>query len=140
MTGFSKCKKLALAETGAAMVEFTLIIGLTLMILFSAIEFGLLFNTQLVLANAARVGARRASIDGGATQEVYEKINQQLVFGKIDPSRVDIYISPFTAPFGQRIHLRLAYTYRPSTPFLKVLAADGIPLKSEVFARSEKVW
>lgn len=136
----NRCRNPIAGDGGSAMVEFTLVVGLTLTILFSAVEFGLLFDAQLVLANAARIGARRASIEGGATEKVYEKIDQQLIFGKLDPRDVEIYISPFSAPYGQRIHLRLSYTYRPSTPFLRALSGDGIPLRSEVFARSEKVW
>lgn len=127
-------------EHGSAMAEFAFVVGLTLLILFATVEFGFLLNTQLTLANAVRVGARRASVDGGASPAVYEKIDQQLMFGRINPQDVDVYISPYGAPHGQRIHLRLTYTYRPLTPLMRILSLNGIPLKSEVVTRSEKVW
>ena len=44
------------------MVEFALVSMTLILLLVGIIEFGLIFNTQLTLQNAAREGARYAAI------------------------------------------------------------------------------
>ena len=50
------------SESGAVMVEFALVSMTLILLLVGIIEFGLIFNTQLALQNAAREGARYAAI------------------------------------------------------------------------------
>jgi len=45
-------------EKGAAAVEFAVVAGLFLMIVFGIIEFGILMFDQHILTNASREGAR----------------------------------------------------------------------------------
>ena len=59
----SRCRR------GAALVEFALVSGLLLLLLFGIIEMGLIFSDQVTLAQAAREAARSASL-GSATSTV----------------------------------------------------------------------
>src|SRR5450759_2456703 len=47
---------------GQSLVEFALVLPLLLLILLGIIQFGFIFNTQVTITNAAREGARAATI------------------------------------------------------------------------------
>lgn len=51
-------------DRGAAAVEFALVLPVLVMILMGIIDFGMATNAQAILANAARDGARAASLTG----------------------------------------------------------------------------
>jgi Flp pilus assembly protein TadG len=54
-------------EHGQAMVEFTLMILLLLVVVFGIIDFGAALYDQTMLASAATDGARSGAIDDGST-------------------------------------------------------------------------
>jgi Flp pilus assembly protein TadG len=51
-------------ERGAAAVEFALVLPILVIILLGIVDFGLEINSQAIVANAAREGARTASLGG----------------------------------------------------------------------------
>jgi Flp pilus assembly protein TadG len=53
------------SESGAALVEFTILMPVLFLILFGIIEFGMIIFTQNNMTNAAREGARVAAVKGG---------------------------------------------------------------------------
>jgi Flp pilus assembly protein TadG len=55
-------------ERGAAAVEFALVLPVLVVILLGIIDFGLAMNAQAVTANAAREGARTASLGGTSSE------------------------------------------------------------------------
>ncbi|MBA3022216.1 TadE/TadG family type IV pilus assembly protein [Propionicimonas sp.] len=55
-------------ERGAAAVEFALVLPILVVILLGVIDFGLAMNAQAITANAAREGARTASLGGTAAE------------------------------------------------------------------------
>ncbi len=63
----SKLKNLVDSESGVAAVEFALILLPLLLIIFGIINFGVLLSNQAIITNAAREGARWASIHSTAT-------------------------------------------------------------------------
>lgn len=69
-------------ETGAAVVEFALVLVLLLTLLVGLIQFGLAFYTQLTLQHAAREGARVFAI----TQDVpLTKSRTKAAAGQLNP-------------------------------------------------------
>lgn len=54
------------SERGAAAVEFALVFPLLVLILFGIVEFGSIYNAQLMLTSAAREGARTMAVTGDA--------------------------------------------------------------------------
>lgn len=50
------------AQRGAALVEFALVSGLLMVLLFGIVEMGLIFKDQATLGQAAREAARSASL------------------------------------------------------------------------------
>lgn len=130
---------MARSEEGVVLVEFALVAGLLLFLCFSIIELGLVVNAKLVLAAAAREGARRAAVEGGATAPVYDRIEDQLRLGSIDPERVEVRIVPHRAAYGSTIAVALEYDYPVSLPLLQPVLGRSLSLRAEVITRSERV-
>lgn len=55
-------------DRGAAAVEFALVFPLLVLVLIGIIEYGSIFNAQLMLTSAAREGARTMAVTGDAGQ------------------------------------------------------------------------
>ena len=59
--------RLLKANNGSAVVEFAIVLPILLLIVFGIINFGVLMYNQSVITNAAREGARWASIHSTVT-------------------------------------------------------------------------
>jgi Flp pilus assembly protein TadG len=57
-----------LTDRGAVAVEFAIVLPVLLLALAGIVEFGRVFNAQIVLTNAAREGARTMAITGQASK------------------------------------------------------------------------
>lgn len=57
-------------ERGAAAVEFAIVVGLLLTIVFGTIDFGLYFNAATIVNNAAREGVRAASFNQSSSNVI----------------------------------------------------------------------
>lgn len=112
---------------GVAAVEFAIVLPLLLLILFGIINFGVLLYDQAVITNAAREGARWASINAqidqasgspcssttpGSTNPCEVAINYArnylITFGAITGPTA--FFTGFTAP-KQLIEVRVQYTF-----------------------------
>lgn len=71
------------SERGQALVEFTMILPILLILLFGLIDFGRAFYTWMIVTNAAREGARIAAVQA----------NQSAVQARIYGSFCDNYPS-----------------------------------------------
>lgn len=130
-------RKLHREERGVAAVEFALVAGLLITILFAVLEFGLLLDEKLVLNQAAREGARRAAIEGGADPAAFQVIRQQLELGRIPPDRVRVDIEPRQAAFGTLIRVEIRYDRPVMTAVLRGLGWQTVPLRAVMVSRSE---
>lgn len=53
-------------DSGAVAVEFALVFPLLILVLFGVIEYGAVYNAQLVVTGAAREAAREMAVTGNA--------------------------------------------------------------------------
>jgi len=68
-------------EKGAALIEAAVTVPIILLISVGIFEFGRAYQTQQVLVNAAREGARLAVIEGSTDAQVRERVNAYLTAG-----------------------------------------------------------
>jgi hypothetical protein len=68
---------------GAVLVEFALALPLLMLIIVGILDFGLLFQRQQVVTNAAREGARMAVLHGYSVTDVKQRVLDYLVAGGV---------------------------------------------------------
>jgi len=125
---------------GQAAVEFVLVLSVLTTILFLAAEIGMALNVRLIVAGAAREGARRAAIEGGDLPSVRNAIDKQLsLAGCLDSTETVVEITPSTASYGTPVEVSVQVTYRWRTPVGRALLGATFEIKSEAVSRSEKV-
>lgn len=126
------------SRRGSAVVEFTLVGTLLLLLLFAVVDLGLLLNARLCLTQAARAGARQAIVDGGASDRTYAVIREQLALcGLADGTWAAV--TPRRASYGTLIRVALAHDYRFRTPLTRTLGGRAVRLQVTLLARSEKL-
>src|SRR5262245_33802491 len=79
------------SERGAELIEFALTLPLLLLLVLGIIEFGFLFQEYEVVTNAAREGARIASMipsAGYTTDHAKTRVTNYLTAGGLNPTRV----------------------------------------------------
>jgi Flp pilus assembly protein TadG len=57
-------------EQGQTMVEFALVLPILLVVVFSIVQFGILYNNYITLTDATRVGARKGAVSRTATNPI----------------------------------------------------------------------
>jgi len=79
-------RQCARSEDGAELVEFALVLPLLLVLIGGIIDFGFLFQRYEVITNAAREGARLASIPGYSNAAVDTRVRDYVRVGLALPS------------------------------------------------------
>ena len=59
-------RRIGREDTGAAAVEFALVLPILLLLIFGIVDFGRLYFTQITLTDAAREGARVLALEGAS--------------------------------------------------------------------------
>ncbi len=123
-------------QEGQSLVEFALVIPLLLIILMGIIEFGLMFNSFIVITNGSREGARLASL-GGTDTEIVERV--ELVTRSIDITNITVTISPnySSRSNGEMVTVLVEYDYQMISPIISNLLSPLINLESETIMRVE---
>lgn len=126
------------ADEGQALVEFALVAPVLLLVVFSIIQFGILFGRHLELQSATREGARKASIvydHADPVAEARAAVLDALAINKA--ADVTVSVSPPPSPewkHGQEITIRSSAPTRVS--IMGVVAWNGT-LHSEAQVRVE---
>ncbi|MDP2871755.1 MAG: pilus assembly protein [Bacillota bacterium] len=124
---------------GSVTAEFVLILGVLTTVLFLTVELGMALNVRLLVASAAREGARRAAIDGGDTPGARQAIARQLGLTSLIEEEAEVDISPASASYGTMVTVSVRVAYRWRTPVARSILGHGVILRGEAASRSEKV-
>lgn len=120
-------------EAGQALVEFTMILPIFLVLMFGLVDFGRAFYTWLLVTNAAREGARVAAVQAPATSvdaRIYDSFcssypsNCSLKPGKLAISKTNVQ-----GLRGTAVSVDLAYDFEFVTPLggiLKILGGSDL--------------
>ncbi len=80
-------------ESGAAAVEFALVLPMLILLIFGIVEFSIGYNRQQALHAAAREGARTASVPSSTTSDINTAVTNALQGVTFDSTPV-ITITP----------------------------------------------
>ena len=110
-------------EGGAVAVELAFLASLVLLLLFGVIEFGRLFNTQIVLTHSAREGVRVLAITQDATAAADVVRNSAT---SLDPAEISISNTPCVT--GDPVELHASYPFELRIPIVgtQILTLDSI--------------
>ena len=90
------------SERGSVLLEMAMTLPLLLLVSVAIFELGRAYQTQQVLTNAAREGARMAVLPDASTSNVETRVRQYLESGRLsdpDAASVDI-VTTATIPMG----------------------------------------
>lgn len=124
-------------KKGQSLVETALVLPVLLLILTGIFDFGLLFNSYLMVSNASREGARSAAV-GSDNTEINNAV--KAVVKNLDSTRLTIIITPDLATgrtAGVAITVTVKYKYKMVTPIIAALAPNPLNLASSTTMRCE---
>jgi Flp pilus assembly protein TadG len=111
-------------RSGAALVEFAIVLPVFFLLILGIIEFGRAFMVGQLVTNAAREGARQAVLDGSTNTAVTSTITSFLQgAGNISPTNVTVTITVSTAAAVNQLANAKSgdlCTIRVSVPFNQV--------------------
>jgi len=110
-------------DRGAAAVEFALVFPLLVVLLFGIVEFGSIYNAQVMITGAAREGARTMAVTGSAASARTAVIDAT---GGLAPALVaaDITVSPAACTSTTDVEVTISY----DKPFLTGLFGATVEL------------
>mgnify|MGYP000934277113 FL=1 len=109
---------------GQSLVETAVILPVVLLLIMGIIDFGLLFNNYILISNASREGARRASL-GGTDEEIVQTI--QNITTALELAKLTISITPAYSSRGHGTEVKVTVSYKSEliTPIIDKFFPDG---------------
>ncbi|MEO8541672.1 MAG: TadE/TadG family type IV pilus assembly protein [bacterium] len=112
-------------ETGQALVEFTMILPIFLLLLFAMVDFGRGFYTWLIVTNAAREGARIAAVqsnDATINTRIYDSFCTSYPGNcSLNPTKLTITKTNVLGARGSAVKIDLSYNFQFVTPIGGIL-------------------
>jgi len=124
-------------RSGQSLVETALVLPLLLLLLMGIIDFGLLFNSYLVVSKASREGARHA-VTGDTDAQIRAAVCSAA--SALDLARMDITISPDNGEgrsTGDSVTVTVKYEYSMVTPIIGAFFPDTFDIESSTTMRCE---
>ena len=123
-------------ERGQTMVEFAIVLPVLCLLLFGAIQFGILFNNYVTLTDAVRAGARKAAV----SRQISGTTPRQACIDQIKASASDLDLSKLQADcqstWQPASDVTVTATYPYSISLMGLVIASG-NLKSTTQERVE---
>lgn len=110
----------ARSEDGAAAVEFALLLPILIMLILGILEFGLAYNAQITVTNAAREGARTMVIQNSpSAAKTAVKTVSSVLNPAITDSEITITVSngTTTCTGGSTATVNIQYPFKFLTGF-----------------------
>lgn len=114
------------SDRGAAAVEFALVFPMLVLVLIGIVEYGSVFNTQLMLTSAAREGARAMAVTGDAAQARTAVINAAI---GLSPAltAANVTVTPTSCTATTNVSVTIVY----AKPYLTGLFGATIALEGK---------
>lgn len=123
-------------QKGQALVEFTIILPILLILVMGILEFGMMLNSYLSIENAAREGAR-AGIVGTADVDI--KNTMINISPSLDPKNLTVTMTPtdVTRKSGDTLTVHVTYNHKLIVPIMSSLLHNVVVLNYETSMRVE---
>lgn len=114
------------SNDGQAMVEFALAAPFLALLLIAIVQFGLLLNNWVEVSQAARVGARNASLSRKKPDGV-ERARQAVrdSAAHLDQSKLQVSVDP-AQPWAHGAPVKVRVTYPYSVSILGIVVKSGL--------------
>ena len=122
------------SERGAELLEFALVLPLLLLVLAGILDMGFLFKDYEVVTNAAREGARMASLPGWLESDVKTRVNSYLTAGGFQGvanttvSSVVIADGNGRTIRGVKVLVEAPHTYLILGPIVQLIQTTAVPM------------
>ena len=107
-------------EKGQALVEFTLLVPIFLLLLFAIIDFGMGFYSWITVTNGAREGARLGVVL--ATQQQIEDRVYQAVSLPNESTQMTVTVTNAQGQPGESVVVKVDYDYDLITPLAGIVS------------------
>jgi Flp pilus assembly protein TadG len=123
-------------EHGQTMAEFAIVLPLLALLLFSIVQFGIVFNQYVTLTDAVRAGARKAAVSRNLSDpEGATEAQVVAAATDLDPAGLEVTVSP-PSPWTTGSDVTVTATYPYSISLFGVVVQDGL-LESTTTERIE---
>jgi Flp pilus assembly protein TadG len=109
-------------ERGQGLVELALSMPMLAMILAGLMHFGLMMQSQHIITNASRVGARAATQPGGNVGGIQAAVSEYCQRAGLNPGQVTVQVDINTAPTWATVTVAYPFT----SPVQGIWAAMGL--------------
>jgi Flp pilus assembly protein TadG len=120
-------------DRGSAAVEFALVLPILFVVLLGLVQVGVLAKDELLVQQAARIGARQAAIspDGDSVRAAAAGAS-----GDLDPGRLIVTVSGGAAQ-GEPVSVAVRYDAPIAVPFVEWLFPSSVALDATATDRRE---
>jgi Flp pilus assembly protein TadG len=133
-------------ERGAALIEAAITVPVILLISVGIFEFGRAYQTQQVLTNAAREGARLAVLEGPTDADVRTRVNSYLTGGGLTAladGNIDVNRAvPLGSATASRITVNYPFSFMVLNPVVRLVVPTSttgrnITMSAQALMRNE---
>ena len=125
-------------ERGTTVVELALILPLVLFMVVGMFDFGMAIYARNALANAARDGARFASVDPTNTSCIASVAASRSSLARLTVSDVEVDVG--STSMGQPVTVTVESQYEPLTPMIEdLIGASSLTLRASATMRIRNV-
>ena len=107
-------------EKGQALVEFTLLVPIFLLLLFAIIDFGMGFYSWITVTNAAREGARLGVVLA-TEQEIEDRVYQTVSLPN-ESTQMTVTVTNAQGQPGESVVVKVDYDYDLITPLAGIVS------------------
>lgn len=130
------------SEDGQALVEFSLMAPILILLILGIVEFARAWNTQQVLTDAARESLRSSVVaNSGFTYEAMRQlVDDALRRASLDPERAEVTIEGWKSGTGTPARIQIDYEYEFGFfgPFVGLATGDrSLALTTSFVMRNE---
>jgi len=132
LTLIRRLRRVCADSRGTELVEFALVLPIILVVFAAVVDFGLLFNNYETVTNAAREGARLATLPGWTDDDVTDRVNAYLTAGGLSADAVtttvdrSVLIDVGGADVnGVKVVVSYPYSYLILGPLIQFVGGEG---------------